>query len=130
MNRPTHIVAWFTQVCSDSTEALVTYLEHEIEGCLCCPSDAGEAGLGGDVTQRRLTGLRDEYASSTLRESIWYTDEGRSRVEQPTEHVDVVLNSIACVQFGQQPSAVIGESIMDAVRGGDRIAHVTSDVSE
>ena len=83
-------------------------LVDDVERCLGDPAEPGEAGVGDDLADRRLAGLRAER-EPPLGERVRDAEERREAVVDAADRVEVVRDRVAGGGLDDHPGAVRGE---------------------
>src|ERR687894_1627059 len=74
---------------------LQSRFQHEVERRLRSPAEVAVSGLGHDLAETGFSCLGSESQSDLLRERARRAQEGRSRVVQPSNRVEVLLDVVA-----------------------------------
>src|SRR5271155_4161118 len=113
-----------------STPPLTTRFKNQVERRLGGAPEAGESRLHDYLAQTFFTGLGAESESDLLRQRGGRAYHGRSRVENPPDRIQIVLDAVVREWLYQQPGAV-GRQRFEHVPGrANRISHVMQTVKK
>src|SRR6266487_762525 len=105
-------------------------LQYHVEGRFGGAADAFKAALHDYLLETRLACLRAERKANLLRERGRGTDNGRCRIKQCTERVEIVFEPVVGERLDNHPGAVWRQRRTDVTRRAGRVAHVVKAIEK